>query len=210
VLFTLHEKIRERQPGRLIFDSLDDLWGLARDDDRLRDALRVLGEMVRAAGTTTFCLHEMRGRPGAAETRSDYADLASCVIQLSMVETEGTLHRFLGVRKLAGADHAKELREFTIGPNGFRLDRKPTGLSGILSGDARGKLNEVADTVIPHIEEITRALSRLEEEKNPIERRGLLRGARGKLASVDVLLREHFGLTDFKALAEEFLSGSAD
>jgi hypothetical protein len=199
VLYSVHERMRGRRPGRLVFDSIDDLWGLVRDDDRIRDALLVLSEMSRAAGTTTFCLHELRGRA----SRHDFADLASCVIQLTLVETDGELHRFLGIRKMAGADHAKELREFTIGPKGFRVARKPTGLSGILDGDARGTLNEVADSVIPYLEEVARRLASLDDESIGTERHEDVRRARARLAAVDVLLREHFGLTDFRAIAEE-------
>lgn len=199
ILYTVHERMRDRRPGRLVFDSIDDLWGLVRDDDRIRDALLVLSEMARAAGTTTFCLHELRGGAG----RHDFADLASCAIQLTLVETDGELHRFLGIRKMAGADHAKELREFAIGPKGFRIERKPTGLSGILSGDARGTLNEVADTVIPYLDDVARHLATLDDEALAPERREPVRHARARLASIDVLLREHFGLTDFRALAEE-------
>jgi circadian clock protein KaiC len=203
ILYSLHERIRERRPGRLVVDSLDDLWGLVRDDDRIRDALLVLGEMARSAGATTLCLHEMRPRSGGVEARGDFADLASCVIQLTLVESDGELHRFLGIRKMAGADHAKELRGFTIGPKGLRVSRKPTGLSGILSGETRGTLNEVADTVIPYLDEVARHLAALDDGNLPGERHDSVRQARARLASIDVLLREHFGLTDFRALAEE-------
>jgi hypothetical protein len=119
------------------------------------------------------------------------------------VETGGELHRFLGIRKMAGADHAKELREFSIGPKGFRVARKPTGLSGILSGDTRGNLNEVADTVIPYLDEVARHLASLDDDSLPPERRDPMRAARSRLASIDVLLREHFGITNFRELAEE-------
>jgi hypothetical protein len=137
------------------------------------------------------------------EARGDFADLASCVVQLSLVESDGELHRFLGIRKMAGADHAKELRGFTIGPKGLRVARKPTGLSGILSGETRGTLNEVADTVIPYLDEVARHLAALDDGHLPGEHHDSVRQARARLASIDVLLREHFGLTDFRALAEE-------
>ena len=210
VLYSLHERIRDRRPGRFVLDSLDDLWTLVRDDDALRDALLVIGEMARAAGTTTLCLHEMRAHSTGVESRGEFSDLASCVIQLTLVETGGELHRFLGIRKMSGADHAKELREFSIGPKGFRVARKPTGLSGILSGETRGNLNEVADTVIPYLEEIARHLATLDEPGLPEARHAPVRAARSRLASIDVLLREHFGLTDFRALAEELQAQRAD
>lgn len=203
VLYGLHEHIRTRRPGRFVLDSLDDLWSLTRDDDRVRDALLVLGEMARTNGTTTFCLHELRAHSGMTGDRAEFSDLAACVIQLTLVESDGMLHRFLGIRKMSGADHAKELREFSIGPKGLRVSRKPTGLSGILTGETRGTLNEVADTVIPYLEEVARHLAALDDARLPDATRAAAHAARSRVASIDVLLREHFGLTDFRALAEE-------
>ncbi len=208
VMNTLHDRIRSMRPGRVVIDSIDDLWGLVRDDDRVRDALLVMGEMAETADATMMVLHELRSKGVAG--RSDFSDLASCVVHLTMVETDGELRRFFGIRKYSGADHAKELREFHIDANGFRVQRKPTGLSGILSGNAVGSLHDVADRVIPALDDTARLIRDLEAKANARgESADSVREARANLAIVDVLLREHFGLTDFQQLAEETVDQEA-
>jgi circadian clock protein KaiC len=206
VLNEIYQQLREVRPGRLVLDSIDDLWGIAWDDDRVRDALLVLTEMVESAGTTTVVLHEMRPQDGVTEVRSDYADVASCVMQVTLVEAGGELRRFFGIRKFSGGDHAKELREFTIDGTGMHVDRKPQGLTGILSGNTSGTLSDIAERVIPTLEELTESVRELEEASvvDPAKVREL----RAKLGLMDVLLREHFGVTSFHTLADELLGTS--
>jgi circadian clock protein KaiC len=201
VLNEIHRQVIEARPGRLVLDSIEDLWGIARDDDRVRDALLVLTEMVESAGTTTFVLHEMRPQDGVTEVRSDYADVASCVMQVTLVEAGGELRRFFGIRKFSGGDHAKELREFTIDGSGIHVDRKPQGLSGILSGNTSGTLSDIAERVIPTLDELTAMVREL--EAGVVGDPAKVLELRGKLGLMDVLLREHFGVTSFHTLVDE-------
>ena len=144
----------------------------------------------------------MGGDAGGSE--HDYADLAECVIQLSMAESEGELRRFVGVHKHRGSDHAKELREFHIGSFGFRVERKAVGLSGILTGQTQGNLRQAGEEVLPSLDKVAELLRTLiEAGGTPQSIRDQLRDARSNLGLVDVLLREHFGLTAFHQLTEE-------
>jgi circadian clock protein KaiC len=200
------QHLRSANPKRLVFDCIDDLWGIVRDDDRIRDFLLLLSQMVEASGTTAVVLHTLSGVANLSDARSDNTDLASCVIQLTTVESEGDLRSFFGIRKCAGTEHVKELREFYIDRQGFHVGHKPSGMSGILSGRTQGTLTDIADKVIPDLEAITKIVDELAStlgEKDA--KRKQVREARSKLAKLDVLLREHFGLTEFHKLAEELL-----
>ncbi len=195
ILNDVWERFRENRPARLILDSVEDLLRLATET-QVRDAIVVLGQMAAAAGATTLLLQ------GDRAGSLDCADLADAAIQLTLTESDGELHRFLGIRKGGVGDAANELRQFVIDELGFQIRRKPTGLSGILSGNARGVLTDVADHVMPALEEVSRSAADLEQAKLGEEELRRIREMRTKLATMDVLLREHFGLTDFAGLAE--------
>jgi circadian clock protein KaiC len=200
ILNRVRDIVAEQGPGRVVFDSIDDLWGVARSDDRVRDALLVMDAIARSEGATTLVLHEMRPRDGIQDVRSDYADVSSCVMQVTMVETDGALRRFFGIRKFTGTDHAKELREFDIDGRGFHVGNKPSGLSGILSGNTSGVMDDIAERVVPELDELGSLIRDLEGKgRKP----ATVRALRAKHSLLDVLLREHFGMTEFHRLAEE-------
>ena len=138
---------------------------------------------------------------------NDFTDLAGAIIQLSMAESDGELRRFVGIRKHRGSEHAKELREFLIDSFGFRVERKAVGLSGILTGQTQGSLRQVSEEVLPSLEDVAESLRALTDaSETPESVRKKLREARSNLGLVDVLLREHFGVTEFHKLAEEMES----
>ncbi len=191
-------------PERLVFESASDLWNASRDKDSVRDTISLLRCLFDRASITALVNHQARQLGGEMGSASDYSDLAGCVIQLSMAESDGELRRFVGVHKHRGSDHAKELREFQIGPFGFRVDRKAIGLSGILTGQTQGTLRQVGEEVLPSLDRVAELL-RAAAQSGAIPQNvlGQLREARSNLGLVDVLLREHFGITAFHALAEE-------
>ncbi|MEW5976626.1 MAG: ATPase domain-containing protein [Acidobacteriota bacterium] len=205
LLDELHTAIKDHFPSRLVFDSLDALWSPSTRPDLVRDQVRVLTSLVEAAGITSLLLHQTNQMGGISVGEAlDCTHLASCVIQLSMAEVGGELLRFVGVLKHSGSDHAKELREFEIGEFGFQVKRKATGLSGILTGQTQGALQQTADEVLPSLDQVTDSLRRLiEQAGTPESVRAELKKARSNLGLIDVLLREHFGLTEFQKLAEE-------
>ena len=194
-----------RQPAeRIVLESINDLWTAVKDLERVRDHVLILASLFRASGATAILInqtHQMGGASGAAS--QDYSDLASCVIQLSLAESDGELRRFVGIRKHSGSDHAKELREYFIDSTGFRVEHKAAGLSGILTGQTQGALRQVADEVLPSLDEISAILRDImESEETPSPLQQKLRGARSNLGLLDILLREHFGVTEFHKLAE--------
>lgn len=195
----------ERLPTRILFESISDLWNASRDKESVRDTLLLLRSIFESFNVTALLIDQAHRMGGAASgNRHDYADLAECVIQLSMAESEGELRRFVGVHKHRGSEHAKELREFHIGPFGFRVERKAVGLSGILTGQTQGALRQAGEEVLPSLDKVTDLLRTLTEtDATPQNIRDQLKEARSNLGLIDVLLREHFGLTAFHQLTDE-------
>ena len=107
--------------------------------------------------------------------------------------------------KINATNHAKDLHEFEITSNGMEIRRKATGISGILSGNTEGKLAAVADQVLDPLMESSQALAKLLQSGtlSEADRQSLI-AAREKLGLADIVLREHFGMTDLTSLTEEF------
>lgn len=196
--------VSERVPGRVLFEGIGDLWNASRNEEDVRNTLLLLSSIFESFGITSRATDQTQHMGGDGGNRHDYTDLADCVIQLSMAESEGELRRFVGVHKHRGSEHAKELREFHIGPFGFRVERKAVGLSGILTGQTQGALRQVGEEVLPSLDRVADLLRSLADSGGtPQSIRNQLSEARSNLGLVDVLLREHFGVTAFHELTEQ-------
>lgn len=206
MLNTILEHVVKFRPQRFVFDSLNELGKLDRPD-ALGEIVLLLSAMLEASGATSLLLHtssEMGG--GSSGDVYDFAYLSSAVIQLSMAETESELRRFASVRKHFGSGHAKELRELIIDGTGVHLDRKATGLTGILKGHALGARTNLAEEVVPILDRLSTLMRELMEEDGVAESRmNELGEARARLGFLDVALREHFGLTHLSEEAEDLI-----
>ena len=188
---------------RLVIDSLDDIWNLVRDDNRFRNYVRLLNALFDASGTTSMILKETKSM-GGMDGDDFVSILSACVVQLSMSESNGALHRFISVKKHAGSDHAKDLREIKIDKHGCHILSKASGLSGILTGNARGSLSNISQTVLDDLNSLIDICSNmLASENTPPGMLEDIQKSYGFLSKLDVLLREHFGLTKFREIAEE-------
>ena len=76
MLTKLVESIRAACPRRLVFDSIDDLWTAASEEDLVRGNILVLARMFEAAGTTSIMLNEMHQQGTESPGGLDYARLA--------------------------------------------------------------------------------------------------------------------------------------
>lgn len=118
----LLRQLRRNPPARLVFDSIDDLWSVLRDPDRVRDHVLLLATLFEAAGTTSIMMHELRARSAAgAGSDQDYGYLADCVLQLTIVEEGSDLRRFVRVKKIMDSDHDKSVREYAIDHHGIHI-----------------------------------------------------------------------------------------
>lgn len=189
----------------MVIDSITDLGATVTDPERFRELMHMLVLLLRRAGVTTVALNESEEISGTISTAGlDFAYLADSVIQLSLAEIDGKVHRFLAIMKMAGTDHSKDLHEFLITSSGMKMSSKATGLSGILSGHTAGRFEAVAEQVLEPLAESTGALSKVLGSKDLSEEdRKKVVSAREKLGLADIILREHFGLTDFTSIVKE-------
>jgi circadian clock protein KaiC len=117
--------VRARRPARLVLESIDDLWGAVKDEDRVQDIVLVLASLFDAAGTTSLIMNERRAMSTSRTGEvPDYAHLARCVIQLAIANDGGQLRRSVAISKHAGSDHCKELWHYQIDEHGFHLDSR--------------------------------------------------------------------------------------
>lgn len=189
--------------SRLVFDSIDDIWSIVRNEDRFRNYVRLLATLFDSAGVTSLVLKETQGM-GGMNGDEQIAVLASCVIQLSMSENDGNIHRFICIKKHAGSNHAKELMEINIDNQGCHILEKASGLSGILTGNAQGSLTRVSRTAIESLDELTNIFYKLLDSQNITpEIRNQLESGWRSLSKLDIMLKEHFGISNFQQLAEE-------
>src|SRR5207302_6105520 len=112
--------LRASRPRRLVFDSIDDLWGAVHDEDSIRDHVIILATAFRAAGTTSLVMSERRelGHVRQGEV-PDFSYLANCVIHLSSEQANGHQSRFVSVTKHAGSKHAQARQPYLIGESGL-------------------------------------------------------------------------------------------
>ncbi len=189
----------------MVIDSISDLGTSIDDSQRLREMVHLLVLLLRRAGITTLALNESAEISGALSTSGlDFSYLADSVIQLSLAEINGKVHRFLAIMKMVGTDHSKDLHEFLITSRGMELRSKATGLSGILSGNTAGRFEAVAGHVLEPLTESTQALGKVldSRELTPKDREKVI-SAREKLGLADIVLREHFGITHFSKFVQE-------
>lgn len=191
--------------SRLVFDSLDDIWSMVRDENRFRNYVRLLATLFESTGATTLALKETQNMGGMGGDEN-IAVLASCVIQLSMSENNGNINRFISIKKHAGSDHAKELMEINIDKKGCHILEKASGLSGILTGNAQGSLTRISRSAVESLDELTAIFYNLMDSNMlPSETRNQLEGGWKSLSKLDIMLKEHFGISNFQKLAEDRL-----
>jgi len=201
----LFRVIAQHEPQAFVLDSLNDFADLCEDERRVRDDALVLVEMLRSVGATSMLIQKLSQMTGdAGIPGQDLGDLLDANVQFTVAEAEGRLQRFVSVRKHTGSNHATDLREVEIGSRGMSVADKATSRAGVLTGNAKRGYDDPAEEVLPRIESILETfrevLAELPEDA-PVSQR--LATARNDLVVADVVMREHFGVTEYYKLAEE-------
>jgi circadian clock protein KaiC len=198
ILWNLRQAVRETKARRVVIDSLSSLFRHVMPDPILaQDYARGLLDLLREAEATCTLNWELPEITGDL-TISDQgiSALADTVLVMRFVETASEVHRVLGVLKMRGSNHEKELRAYRITDQGLQIQAKLHGLSGVLSGSATGTLKEAVEEILQPLTFIHgSAAILLQEELEEEARRQLLTEIQ---AQADHLTREVCRFLDYE------------
>ena len=132
----LDSSIKEIQPRRMAIDSLNHLeMYLPRGGDMRKEAYRVLN-YIKTKGISPLAIWETHQATGPSFNVTDVgmSFLVDCIILLKFVEIESAMRKALVIMKMRGSDHEKELKEYTITPQGFKIQGGFADYEGVMSG----------------------------------------------------------------------------
>ncbi len=134
----LDESFRDLQPRRIVIDSLSHLAMFVKETELRREAYRLI-MYLKTKGISSLMIWESPQISGGAfsVTEVGLSFLVDCIVALKPVEIESSLRKALVILKMRGSDHDKRLREFTITPNGIKIESAFTNYEGLISGSPR-------------------------------------------------------------------------
>jgi circadian clock protein KaiC len=123
---------------RILVDSLSHFERLSSDPVELRSIMYSFINALKREGMTSVLTRESPALLGeATSVDEDVAFVADSYVLLRYVEIDSTVRKALLVLKLRGSDHAKDIRQFSIGDRGIEVQDKFVGREGIMSGSPR-------------------------------------------------------------------------
>jgi circadian clock protein KaiC len=150
VVRQLTNEIRRLGATRVVIDSLSgfelSLAPTFRDD--FRESLSRLVTTLAATGVTVLMTSELEDR--YTDLRfSPYgtAFMTDAIIVQRYVEIDSRLRRVIAVVKVRGSAHSDELRLFSIGDDGIRIEQTLPDQEGLLGGrPTRKRVHELSDS----------------------------------------------------------------
>ncbi len=134
---TIETLAREMGARRILVDSVSHFDQLTEDPVELRAVVYSFINALKREGLTSVLTRESPVLLGGDEGENTIAFVVDTYILLRYVELESAIRRALLVLKLRGSDHAKDIRQFEITPEGIEIMSKFEGQEGIMSGSPR-------------------------------------------------------------------------
>ena len=135
-LLTTQRLVDEHRPTRIAIDSLSALERVSSEIG-FREFLINLTSFIKKreiAGLYSATSTSLIG--GQSVSEQHISTLTDSIILLRYIQRQQTMHRGLIVLKMRGSEHAKEIREFTIGGTGMQLGPALNGSPAVLGEDA--------------------------------------------------------------------------
>ena len=136
-LIRIKKEIEEFNPDRVAIDSLSALERVASEKG-FREFVIALTSYIKhreIPGLYTATTSTILG--GTSITETHISTITDTIILLRYVEKLGQMRRGLGVLKMRGSYHNKDIREFTIDESGLHIEAPFRTVFGILSGNFR-------------------------------------------------------------------------
>lgn len=131
----LERHAQEIGARRVLVDSLSHFERISRDPIEMRQAVYEFINALKRMGMTLVLTRETPALMGdMPDIEENLAFVVDSYILMRYVEIESAMQRALLVLKLRGSDHAKDIRQYTIGTRGFDVLEKFSGQDGLLSG----------------------------------------------------------------------------
>ena len=139
----LDQTIKEIQPRRLVIDSLNHLEMHVPRGDLRRETYRIL-MYAKTRGISPLVIWEAQQGLGQSfnVTEAGLSFLVDCILLMKFVEIDSAMKKALVIMKMRGSDHDKELREYKITPEGFKIEGGFTDYEGVMSGSPRRVASE--------------------------------------------------------------------
>ena len=136
-LIRIKKEIEEFNPDRVAIDSLSALECVASDKGFREFAIALTSYIKHREipGLYTATTSTILG--GTSITETHISTITDTIILLRYVEKLGQMRRGLGVLKMRGSYHNKDIREFTIDESGLHIEGPFRSVFGILSGNFR-------------------------------------------------------------------------
>jgi circadian clock protein KaiC len=133
-LLTIQSMVEEFGPNRVALDSLTALERIGTPK-AFREFIIGLTSFIKhqeIAGLFTATTSSLMG--GTSITEAHISTLTDSIILLRYVEMFGEMKRGLTILKMRGAQHDRDIREFTIDADGMHVGRPFRHVTGVLSG----------------------------------------------------------------------------
>lgn len=200
-LWRLYRLVRSTGAGRVVVDSLNSLFGGdSQETGLIQTATQNLVCLFENMGITSLMTWELQDITGDLRI-SDHGMSAvlDSLILLRYVEVASEMRRVIGIIKSRGSEHDRGLREFRITNEGFRIENKLEGLSGVLRGSAQGTRKEAIEEFVQPLVYIQDVAAMIRRNEIPVDKvdaalDGLSQEAERVLATIkERMLRDAIG-----------------
>lgn len=133
----IESHVTEMGARRVVVDSVTHFARLTQDPVELRSLEYSFINALKRQGLTSLLTRESAALLGESSEDTSLNFVVDSYLILRYVEIESTIRKALLVLKMRGSDHAKDIRQYEITPNGIEVQSKFEGREGILSGSPR-------------------------------------------------------------------------
>jgi circadian clock protein KaiC len=145
----IERELDENGAELLVLDTINDLERGIEDPATYKDYLTSLYTMLCRRGVTGLFIQKLvKFTASAPLTNIRYASLFDGVIYTGTIEIESAIHKIISILKMRGSNYLSDVREIVCNENGLCVMDKFVGMTGIMSGNARGQYKKAVEELL--------------------------------------------------------------